>query len=249
MDSLVLGIDIGASGIKGAIVNVHSGEMATERFKIATPKPSTPSKVASEIVEMKDHFNWNGPIGCGFPALVKHGVAMTAANIDKSWINTNVEQLFSETTQTDVYVLNDADAAGMAEMSLVDTDKEGTVLFLTIGSGIGSALFTDGSLVPNTELGHLKFKGGVAEQYAADSVRKGEKLTWEEWAKRFDEYMHHLDLLFSPDRIILGGGSSKYFDDFSKWFTVNTTVLPATLLNNAGIIGAACYAGTKHHSK
>lgn len=249
MNSLVLGIDIGASGIKGAIVNVHSGEMHTERFKIPTPKPSTPEKVAAEIVEMKEHFDWKGPIGCGFPALVKHGVAMTASNIDKSWINTNVETLFSQAAQTDVYVLNDADAAGMAEMSLVDIDKEGTVLFLTIGSGIGSALFTDGSLVPNTELGHLKFKGGVAEQYAADSVRKNLKLSWEEWAKRFDEYMCHLDLLFSPDRIILGGGSSKYFADFSQWFTVKTTVVPATLLNNAGIIGAACYADTKHQSK
>lgn len=246
MKGLILGIDIGASGIKGALVDLATGELATERYKVATPVPSTPKKVSKAIREMQEHFEWTGPIGCGFPALIKHGVAKTASNIDKAWIDTNVEKLLSEATNCEVYVLNDADAAGMAEVSLTDNNAEGTVLFLTIGSGIGSALFINGQLVPNTELGHVKFKDGVAEQYAADSVRKKQNLSWEEWAKRFDEVLLHLDLLFSPDKIILGGGSSKYFSDFSQWFTVDTVVEPATLLNNAGLIGAAFYANTQH---
>ena len=239
----ILGIDIGGSGIKGAIINVDSGIMLSERHRIETPQPATPKAVAKVFKELVDHFEWKGLIGCGFPAIIKNGVANSAANIDKKWLGVNVEELFSKATGCKVLVRNDADVAGIAEMTIgAGKGKKGSVMFLTIGTGIGSALFLDGQLVPNCEMGHLKFKGSIAEKYVADSIRKKEDLSWTEWGKRFNEYLQHLDFLFSPDLYILGGGASKKFDKFEEHLNVGCPVIPATYRNKAGIIGAASLA-------
>ncbi|MEM7371264.1 MAG: ROK family protein [Bacteroidota bacterium] len=236
----VLGIDIGGSGIKGAPVDVSSGKMLAERHRIPTPQPAKPKAVAKTVLELVQHFEWSGPIGVGFPAALQHGVAKTAANIDNSWIDTNAEKLFSEKTNCPVKVVNDADAAGLAEVTFGGgKGRSGLTILLTIGTGIGSAFVKDGILIPNSELGHLKFKGGIAEHYAADSAKKRDDLSWKEWAVRFDEYLNHVYRLFYPDLFILGGGASKKFEKFEKLLTVPAEVVPATLLNQAGIIGAA----------
>jgi len=240
-----LGIDVGASGIKGAIVNVKTGELVTERFRVPTPFPAKPKAVAKSISEVVNHFKWKGLIGVGFPSVIQNGMAKTAANIDKKWVGTNVEKLLSEATGCPVYVRNDADVAGIAELQFgAGKGKKGTVILITIGSGLGSAVFTDGVLLPNSELGHLKFKGMIAERYAADSIRKKLELSWDDWGKRFNEYLQHLDFLFSPDLILLGGGSSKKFDKYKDLLKVDCPVIPAKLLNHAGIIGAACLAAS-----
>ncbi len=241
-----LGVDIGASGIKGAIVDVKTGELVSERLRIPTPNPSTPKAVAKTFATLLKEFGWkNKVVGCGFPAIVRNGVAYTAANIHKSWIKTDIEKLFSNASGCEVTVKNDADVAGIAEMNYgVGKGHKGTVLIVTIGSGLGSALFINNTLVPNTEFGHFYLKGHnkVVEQYAADSVRKKKDLSWNVWAGRFDRYLEHMELLLSPDLIILGGGASKKFEKFKKNLTIKTPITPATLLNNAGIIGAAAYA-------
>ena len=241
-----LGIDVGASGIKGAIVDVKKGMVISERFRIPTPNPSTPKAIAKAFAEVVDQFGWkNKIIGCGFPSIIKKGVAQSAANIHKSWVDTDVEKLFTNATGCQVIVKNDADLAGIGEMkSGIGKDKMGTVLFITIGTGLGSALFVEGRLVANTELGHLYMKGHnkVAEQYASDSARKRKGLSWKAWGLRFDKYLQHIEKIFSPDLIILGGGSSKKFELYKKYFSISTPVMPAELLNNAGIIGAAFYA-------
>ena len=241
-----LGIDIGASGIKGAIVDVEKGILIGERFRIPTPQPSRPKEVSIAFTEVVNHFGWKGKtIGCGFPSVIKKGIAQTAANINKSWMGANIAEIFSEHCGCPVIVRNDADVAGIAEMQFgVGKNVTGTVLIITIGSGLGSALFRDGVLVPNTELGHLYLKGhdDIAELYAADSARKRKELLWEDWGVRFNEYLEHIELIIAPDLIILGGGGSKKFDKFRDFITVDTKVLPAILLNNAGIIGAAVHA-------
>ena len=239
----ILGVDIGGSGIKGAIINVDSGIMLTERHRLETPKPATPKAVARVFSELVDHFKWKGLIGCGFPAIIKNGVAHSAANVDKKWLGENVEELLGKASGCKVVVRNDADVAGIAEMAIgAGKEKKGTVMFLTIGTGIGSALFLDGQLVPNCEMGHLKFKGNIAEKYVADSIRKKEDLSWDNWGERFNEYLQHLDFLFSPDLYILGGGASKKFDKFIDKLDVGCPVIPATYRNKAGIIGAASLA-------
>lgn len=245
---LMLGIDVGASGIKGALVNITKGKLVGERFRVATPKPATPDAVAKAFAEVVAHFNWEGPVGCGFPAIVKNGVALSAANIDKSWIGVNAEELLSEHCGCPVFVNNDADVAGIAEMEYGrGKGIKGTTLLITIGSGLGSALFHEGELIPNTEFGHFFLKGHdqVAERYAADSIRKKEELSWDVWGSRFNEYLTMLERLFSPDLFILGGGSSKKFDLFSDQITIKTPVKPAKLLNHAGIIGASVLANKK----
>lgn len=236
----ILGIDVGGSGIKGAIVDVTTGQMLSERHRIPTPQPAKPKAIAQTVRELVKHFAWKGPIGMGFPAAIQRGVALTASNIDKAWIGTNVQTLMQEKTGCSVKVVNDADAAGLAEVAFGGgTGKDGLAILLTIGTGIGSALIQNGVLIPNSELGHLKFKGDIAERYASDAARKREDLTWKEWAKRFDEYLNHINRLFYPDLIILGGGASKKFDRYQEHFTIATEVVPAKLLNRAGIIGAA----------
>ena len=244
----ILGVDIGGSGIKGAIVDTETGKLITERHRIDTPRPATPEAVAKVLAQLVKHFNWSGPVGCGFPASIQHGVARTAANLSDSFIGTNIDQLFSEVTKCPCYNLNDADAAGIAEMNFgVGAGQPGVVLLITIGTGLGTVFFTDGVLLPNTELGHLYMENGKkGEHFASDSVRKAEDLGWKSWGRRFNEYLCTMEALFWPDLIILGGGASKKFDKFEQTITVNTPVKPATLLNLAGIIGAALHAQSKN---
>lgn len=239
----ILGIDIGGSGIKGAVVNIEDGSLVTSRHRISTPQPATPRAVAETVKALVEHFKYTGPIGCGFPALIQHGVAKTASNIDKTWVDIDVEKLLSEATGENVFVVNDADAAGLAELKFgAGNGHNGVALVLTIGTGIGSALINNGVLLPCTELGHLEFKGGDAEKYCSDATREKKDLSWKTWGKRFNKYLLHLEMLFSPDLFILGGGASKKFDLYKNQLTVKATVVPATLRNLAGIIGAACYA-------
>ncbi len=240
-----LGIDIGGSGIKGAVVDVEAGVLLTERHRIPTPQLSTPGAIADTVAETVRHFDWRGSIGCTFPAVVKKGVVHSAANVDPSWIGVNGRDLLVEKTGCPVVLLNDADAAGMAEMEFgAGRGREGVVFVLTFGTGIGSAIFVNGSLMPNTELGHIQImcrrRGPLeAEDYASDRIRKGEKLGWKPWAKRVNEYLKLLEFLFSPDLFIVGGGVSKKHDKFLPLLKTRADVVPAELLNEAGIVGAA----------
>lgn len=244
----ILGVDIGGSGIKGAIVDTVKGELLTERYRIETPQPATPEAVAAALAQLVIHFSWQGPVGCGFPAAIQHGIARTAANISPSFIGINVDKLFSEATKCPCYSLNDADAAGIAEMHFGEgAGQAGVVLLITIGTGLGTVFFTDGELLPNTELGHLYLKNGKkAEHYASDAVRQREELSWKRWGKRFNKYLILMEELFWPDLIILGGGASKKFDQFKEKITVEAPVKPAAFLNQAGIVGAALYAQSKN---
>ena len=236
----VLGIDIGGSGVKGAVVDTVTGEMKTERHRIPTPQPATPQAIAETVAELVQHFGWTGPIGCGFPAAIRRGEVLTASNIHPSWIGTNAEILFSEATHCPVTVVNDADVAAIAEMRLgAGKDHVGVVLVITLGTGIGTAIFVNSVLLPNTELGHIEIKGHDAESRAADSAREREELKWPEWAKRVDEYLLKMEALFWPDLIIVGGGVSKKHQKFLPFLTIRTPIVPAKLLNEAGIIGAA----------
>lgn len=239
----VLGVDVGGSGIKGAPVDIVRGEMLGERLRLETPQPATPQSVAATFAELVKMHEWKGPIGCGFPAIVRQGKAMSAANIDPSWIGVNIQELFEEVSGSPVCVINDADAAGVASARYgAGKGVEGVVLLLTIGTGIGSALFTNGQLVPNTEFGHLNFKGMIAEHYAANSVRNREGLSWEEWGKRFGEYLDHVNRILSPDLVILSGGASKHFAIYKELLPFDLKIIPSMMLNNAGTIGAAAYA-------
>ncbi len=239
----ILGIDIGGSGIKGAMVDVTVGQLTTERHRIETPQPATPEAVTDVVREVVRHFDWRGPIGCAFPAIIKHGTAYSAANIDKSWVGTNAQAMLEDKTGCPVLVVNDADAAGMAEMRFgVAQGHRGIVIILTVGTGIGSAIFNDGVLLPNSELGHLEIRGKKAENRASDRIRKDKDWSWQKWAKKFNEYLNHLEFLFSPDLFVIGGGTSKKFDKFAQHLDLSTEVVPAQLLNEAGIIGAACTA-------
>ncbi|SEG39420.1 polyphosphate glucokinase [Nonomuraea solani] len=231
----VLGIDIGGSGIKGAPVDTKAGELVEERLRIPTPEPSGPDEVAAVVAEIVKHFHWNGPVGVTFPGVVMDGVIRSAANVAHSWVGVDAAALFGGAT-----VLNDADAAGLAEMTFGRGKGErGTVLVLTFGTGIGSALFTDEVLVRNTELGHLELRGKDAEHRASARVREEHDLTWEKWAERVEEYLRHVEMLFSPSLIIIGGGASKKADKFLPHVDIATPVVPAALQNEAGIIGAA----------
>lgn len=240
----ILGIDIGGSGIKGAIVNTLSGEMLYERHRIETPQPASPEQIAAVVGQIQQHFNWTGRIGCGFPAVVQKGVIKTAANIAKSNIGVNAEELFSRQTNCEVKVVNDADAAGIAEAKFGGGKGiSGVVLVITIGTGIGSALIADGKLVPNTEFGHLYMHHGkIAERYTSDAVRKLKKLSWKDWGKRFNEYLKYLERTINPDLIILGGGAGKKTAHYLEQIHIECPVKPAELLNNAGIVGAALSA-------
>lgn len=239
----ILGVDIGGSGIKGAIVDTEAGIFLTDRYRLPTPRPSAPEAVGDVVAQVVAHFKWKGPVGCTFPAVVKHGVVHTAANVDKSWIDTDGEELFHRKTDLPVRLLNDADAAGMAEMKFgAGKNHAGIVFILTLGTGIGSAVFVNGVLMPNTELGHLELRGKVAEERASDRIRKEKDLDWEKWAKRLNEYLQRLEFLFSPDLFILGGGVSSRHQKFLPMLHVEAEIVPARLLNDAGIIGAAMAA-------
>ena len=238
-----LGIDIGGSGIKGALVHTATGKLITQRVRIATPQPSTPDAVAAVVRQIAEQLGGQSPIGATFPAVIQHGVARSAANVDKSWIGTDVDEAFTKATSRSVIVLNDADAAGVAEARFgAAKDVKGVVILLTFGTGIGSALLMDGELVPNTELGHLELDGHDAETRAAASVKDEHKMSYAKWSKRVQAYMSHVERLFTPDLFVVGGGVSK---DSAKWvplLDLHTPVKPAVLLNNAGIVGAAMAA-------
>ena len=239
----VLGIDIGGTGCKGAVVNVKTGEFMTERFRLPTPQPATPEAVGGTIKEIVKHFNWSGKIGMGFPAIMKNGVAKSAANIHESWLNFDVEKYFSKLLKLPVKVTNDADAAGVAAIRFgAGKGQKGVVLFLTIGTGIGSAVFLDGKLLPNTEFGHLYFKKEIAEKTISNRVRKDNGISFKKWGKMWTPYIAHLERIISPDLIILGGGGGKKFKEFAPYLKSEVKIIPAILQNNAGIIGAAGYA-------
>lgn len=240
----ILGIDIGGSGIKGAIVDTEKGNLITERHRITTPKPATPEKVANAIQKMIRHFNWTGEVGCGFPTPLKHGKCLTGGNLHESWKGVQVDALFTEKTGNEYSVVNDADAAGLAEISFgAGKGKKGTVIMITLGTGIGSGVFLDGKLLPNTELGHVLYKNGkIFEKYAADSVRKNENLTRKEWGKRLHKYFKHINLILSPDLFIVGGGASKKLGKFVNHINIDTPIVAAEAENEAGIIGAAMAA-------
>ncbi|EGX56310.1 polyphosphate glucokinase [Streptomyces zinciresistens K42] len=242
----IFGLDIGGSGIKGAPVDLDKGDLAQERHKVLTPHPATPDGVADGVREVVEHFGWTGPVGLTFPGVVTGGSTIrTAANVDKSWVDTDARALFSERLGGHpVTVVNDADAAGVAEMHFgAGRDRKGTVILLTFGTGIGSALFVDGALVPNTELGHLELHGHDAEKRASSKAREDEELTWEHWAHRVRKYLAHVEMLFSPELFIIGGGVSRKAQKFLPYIEgVKAEIVPAQLQNNAGIVGAAMHA-------
>lgn len=242
----VLGIDIGGSGVKGAIVDTRTGRLLTARCRLKTPDPATPKAVAGTVRNMAVHFSWKGPIGCGMPGPIKVGRMMRANNLHKSWIGVKASEVFTRSTGCPVVVLNDADAAGYAEMAFgAGRGERGVVILVTLGTGIGSAVFIDGHLVPNTELGQMELNGKRAELRASAKVRKEKNLTWTGWAKRLQAYFDLVELLFWPDLIIVGGGVSRRADRFLPMLKVRARIVPAQLRNEAGIIGAAWSAATK----
>jgi polyphosphate glucokinase len=238
------GIDFGGTGIKGAPVDLDQGDFALERVRITTPTPSTPEAVAEVFVELLGQFPQSGaPVGVTVPGVVQHGVVRSAANIDPSWIDTDADALFTEATGRDVHVVNDADAAGLAEARYgAARGVSGLVIVTTLGTGIGSAMIMDGRLVPNSELGHLEIDGHDAESRAANSAREREELSWEDWAARLTRYYNTVEALFSPDLLVVGGGVSKHAEEFLPLLRIRTRIIPATLLNRAGVVGAALYA-------
>jgi polyphosphate glucokinase len=243
MQSIVLGIDIGGSGIKGAPVDIDTGQLLAERYRQPTPHPSLPDAIGDTLADLVKHFDWHGPIGCTFPAVIKYGVAYSAANVDKSWIGTDGAALFREKTGCPVTLLNDGDAAGIAEMRFgAGAGHDGVVLIVTVGTGIGSALFVRGVLVPNTELGHIEIRGKDAEKRASEHAREAKQLGWKEWAVLFNEYLQRLEALFSPDLFIIGGGASRKFDKFAHLLNTRAEIMVAQMLNEAGIVGAALAA-------
>ncbi len=245
MKAPALGIDIGGSGIKFGLIDMETGVMIGDRVKIDTPKPSTPDAVAAAIRDAIIKLNWKGDkIGVGFPAIIVDGVSLTAANIDKAWIGINVEELLHSYSGHKYYVINDADAAGVAERMYGRINHiKGTVLLLTLGTGIGSALFYDGILIPNTEFGHIQYKGDIAENWVSNRVRKERSLDYDTWAKELAEFLDYMILMVSPRLIVLGGGISFRFDEFAHHFNhLRTPVVNATAYNDAGIIGAAIAA-------
>jgi polyphosphate glucokinase len=245
----VLGIDIGGSGIKGAIVDLETGEFMSERHRIPTPEEAKPSDVADTVKELVEHFNYQGPVGSGFPAVVLHGVTMTAANVDKGWIETNAEALFHERTGLPFYVANDADVAGLAEIQFgAGKDEQGTILVLTLGTGVGSAIFVDGILLPNTEFGHLKIRKKDAEHRSSDGARQRKGYSFEKWAEKLNEHISELEALLWPDLIIIGGGVSKHHEEYFPYLKTRARLVPAQLLNQAGIVGAALYANGRHQA-
>lgn len=242
-----LGIDFGGTGIKGAPVDLDSGEFAAERVRIRTPETSTPDAVVDVFAELLAAFpDTDGAVGVTVPGIVHDGVVRSAANIDDAWIGTDADALFSDGLGREVHVVNDADAAGLAEARYgAAKGRDGLVLVTTLGTGIGSAMIYDGVLVPNSELGHLEIHGHNAESWAANSARERENLTWTDWAERLTVYYRTLERLFSPDLFVVGGGVSKKAQEYLPLLEIDTEIVPATLRNQAGVIGAALYASTR----
>lgn len=243
----ILGVDVGGSGIKGALVETETGQLLTERVRLETPQPATPDAIGQTIGELVRMHDWKGPVGIGFPAAIQRGVARTAANVDRSFIGLDVVECFSRHTGLACYVANDADVAGLAEIRFgAGKDQAGVVMIITIGTGLGTALFADGRLLPNTELGHIFLDNGEeAEAFASGAVRDAQSLKWNAWGKRFNRYLTQMEFLFWPDLIVLGGGASAKLEKFADQLTVAAPVVAASFLNQAGIVGAALYAETQ----
>ena len=236
----VLGIDVGGSGIKGAPVDTDTGKLLAERVRIKTPKKAEPEPVGEVVAEIAKSFNWKGPIGVGFPAPIKSGVAMMAANVSEKWVGTNADDLFTKMTGCNCTMINDADAAGLAEMKFgAGMGQMGTVIMVTLGTGIGSAIFYRGNLLPNTEFGHVEVHGREAESRASDAARQRDELSWKKYAKRLNLYFMTMEKLFWPDLFIIGGGISKTSEKYVPLLKVKTPIVTAQLLNEAGIVGAA----------
>jgi len=229
--------------MKAAIVDLDTGRLVTDRFRIDTPKPATPAAMAEVVVELVRHHGWHGSVGCAFPAVVRDGVVGSAANIDRSWLRVDADEVFSDALGVGVHMINDADAAGLAEVAYgVAAGRRGVVMMLTFGTGIGSGLFVDGVLVPNTELGHLELDGHDAEQRAAASARKRHGWSWSEWSTHVERYLRHVEALFSPDLFVVGGGVSKQPGKWLDRISIDTEIVVASMANNAGIVGAALVA-------
>ncbi len=244
----VLGIDIGGTGIKGAPVRIKSGKLDAKRFRLPTPAGGHPKQIAKTVQAIVKHFGWHGKIGITMPVRIRNGIACTAANIDPSWIGTDVDSLFAKALRSDVTTLNDADAAGYAEVRHgAGKGANGKTLVLTLGTGIGSSMFIKSALIPNLELGHLQMSGTTAERWAANSIRKRDHLTWEVWAERLQDYLTYIEFLLDPDLIILGGGVSrpKHTKHYFHFLKTRARLIPAHFQNEAGIIGAACAAHSK----
>jgi polyphosphate glucokinase len=239
----VVGVDIGGTGIKGAPVDIAAGRLAAERVRLLTPHPATPQAVADVVGEVLQHLGVPGPVGLTLPAVVRRGIVETASNIDQAWIGVDAVELFSKATRRPVAVVNDADAAGMAEIRFgAGRDQDGLIAVITLGTGIGSALFHERALVPNSELGHLHLHHGEAEAWAAESVRERDELSWKKFAHRLQHYLELVELALRPELIIIGGGVSKQADKFLPLIELRTPIVPAQLHNDAGIVGAALYA-------
>lgn len=247
----VLGIDIGGSGVKGAPVDVEAGVMLTDRFRLETPRPSPPAALAETVRRVAERFpETAGRIGVAFPAIVRDGYILSAANVDDSWIGEDAQTLFTEACGRPTAVLNDADAAGLAEARAgAAAGRRGVAIVITLGTGIGSALLLDGKLVPNTELGHLEMDGKAAELTASNRARRREGLSFAEWADRLNAYFAMLDRLFSPELLVIGGGVSKEFGQFGPLLRSRAEIVPAALRNRAGIIGAAMWAALTNGSR
>ena len=237
----ILGIDVGATGMKGAIVDIEKGELITERIKYPTPKPATPQAMTEVLKQLIADFNWKGkPIGMGFPAIVKEGIALSASNIDDTWLNFPIVSFLNKKLKCPIKVINDADAAGLAEKRFGGgNEKSGMVILLTLGTGIGSAIFYNGVLLPNTELGHLKWEDSIAEKHASNSARELKDLNYKTWGKELKRVLNHIEFILAPDHFIIGGGISKKFHKYSEFLETDATIEPAKMLNNAGIVGAA----------
>ncbi len=240
----VFGIDVGGSGVKGGVVDLSKGKLVTDRHRIPTPQPATPKAVAAVTRQLVDHFSWGGAVGVAIPAIVRHGVVHSAANIDKSWMGVDAVKRFSKALDRPTRVLNDADAAGLAELHYGEAKAyaDGVVILLTFGTGIGSAIFVEGELLPNSELGHLELRGDDAEHWASAKAREDGKLSWKAWAARVNEYLNHLEFLFSPDAFIIGGGVSRRSQQFFPYLNTSARIIAAELENRAGVVGAAWYA-------
>lgn len=238
---VILGIDVGGSGIKGSLVDLDTGEMITERYRIPTPASGKPDEMAEVVAEIVRHFNYTGPVGCGFPTVIKNGVCKSSGNLHPDWNGLNVETLFEKATGLDFTVINDADAAGYATMNYgIGKGENGFVIMITIGTGLGSGAYLNGKLIPNFELGQIPYKKyDKIESWAAGSAKDREGLSYKKWGKRFNKFLEYVELIISPDLIILGGGASKDFDEFKDRIKIETPVIPAGLQNDAGIIGAA----------
>jgi polyphosphate glucokinase len=236
----VLGIDIGGSGIKGAPVDTRRGVLLERRRRIVTPKPATPEAVVEVVGDIVESFKWKGVVGMGFPGVVKRGVTLTAINLDPRWVDVDADALFSDKLGLGVHLINDADAAGLAEMKFgAGKDRKGVVVLVTLGTGLGTAVFLDGKLLPNTELGHIEMHGRDAEIQAAERIRIQQNLSWKKWAKRLDDYLARIEFYLRPDLVILGGGASAEAERFIPRLNRQVEVVPAALLNEAGIVGAA----------